>query len=194
MSRTWQQKSALKNLRADDEDGWIDDEIMAGWYDNPQSVKKGKTKSKKERKKERKKEQRKNAKKLVRVGMNKENIMAYAFHIEDNNPQMGLFDNSVAKKSMFDNILIQNMEIGHYWKDIIKALDITEEHKAALIEYYEKGIRNVGLQPSPESKGEGSRKKRRRSRRRRRKKTKKKMIIKQIAYFSIYFNLFDWLK
>ena len=177
MSRTWQQTIALKNMGADDEDEWIDDENMAGWYDNLGSVKKGKTKSKKERKKERKKEQRKNAKKLVRVGMNKENIMAYAFNIEDNNPQMGLFGNSIALKSEFDNILIQNMAVGHYWKDIIKALEITEEHKAALIEYYENGIRNVGVlpSPSPESKGEGSRKKRRRSRRRRRrrKKTKK---------------------
>jgi len=169
MSRTWQQTIALENMGAYDEDGWIDNENMAGWYDNLQSVKKGKTKSKKERKKE----QRKNAKKLVRVGMNKENIMAYAFNIEDNNPQMGLFGNSIALKSEFDNILIQNMAVGHYWKDIIKALEITEEHKAALIEYYEKGIRNVGVLPSPESKGEGSRKKRRRSRRRRRKKTKK---------------------
>lgn len=167
MERTWQLNMALANLG---EDGRMDDENMAEWYDNLRSVKKGKTKSKKE--------QRKNTKKLVRIGINKENMMAYAFNIEDENPPMGLFGNSVERKAEFDNILIKNIELGHYWKDIIKALEITEEHKAALIEYYEDGIRIVELQSSsPESKGQGSRKKRRRShrrsRRRRRKKTKK---------------------
>lgn len=172
MERTWQQRAALANLGENKEDA-IDDEEMANWYkQNEKSQKeKGKNISKKESKKI--------TEKLIRMGMSKENAMIYALSFEEQNYPMRLFINPELKKQ-FDNILIDNITIGHYWEDVVNSLNITDAHKAAIIKYYRDKIRQIETKEESPGRGQGSKSSRRKShrsrrsrRKRRHKKTKK---------------------
>lgn len=169
---TWKQQMALVNLGEGEEDA-LNDEEMARWYQKNSHLY-SKKQSKKERKnaKQKRKNQRKNAKQIIKIGVDKENVMAYAFTIEDLHPDMGLFTNYELKEQ-FNNVLMDNIQAGYYWEDIINSLDITDRHKAAIIEYYRNGIQQIQQERSPK-RGRGRSSRRPRPRRRVRKKTKRR--------------------